>query len=516
MVEKMAQSELIDRYGKLMSKCKDYTIFQSIGGLIQWDMETKMPLGAFDLRSQQLGLFSEIEHKMATDPEVGTLLEKIEADPDHNSLSELQKRNVYLVRKIYNEQTKLPEKLVSETEKQKVISYNVWKKAKAIKDFGLFKPELTKVFELKKQAAEILMDVKGVRTKYDAMIDYYEPKMTEDVIAETFGELKRGLIPIIEKCVNGTTKPDRSILKRAVPVAVQQEISKSIANYIGYDIASEKARGRIDETEHPFTNGYYDDVRITTHYFEDDFASSIFSVLHEGGHAMYEQNLNREWMYQPVGAACSYGFHESQSRFVENIVGRSGEFWSYYLPELKRITGAALSNVGLEQLFRAINVVQPSKIRIEADEATYSLHIIIRFELERDLFAGKITVGELPQAWNQKYMDYLGVEIENDSEGVMQDVHWSQGYFGYFPSYALGNIYGGQIVNKLNQDMPQWRESIANGRFQVIREWLTKNVHSYGNIYDPLDLLCRITGDRINSRHFIEYLDEKYAKVYGY
>jgi carboxypeptidase Taq len=512
----MVQSELIDRYGKLMSKYKEYTIFQSVGALIQWDMETKMPPGAFNLRSQQLGLFSEIEHKMATDPEAGTLLEKVEADPDHNSLSELQKRNVYLIRKNYNEQTKLPEKLVSETERQKVIAYNVWKKAKVIKDFGLFKPELTKVFELKKQAAEILMEVKGVKTKYDAMIDYYEPKMTEDVIAATFDELKRGLIPIIEKCVKGRAKPDRSVLKRVVPVAVQQEISKSIANYIGYDIASEKARGRIDETEHPFTNGYYDDVRITTHYFEDDFASSIFSVLHEGGHAMYEQNLNREWMYQPVGAACSYGFHESQSRFVENIVGRSSEFWAYYLPELKRITGAALSDVGLDQLVRAINVVEPSKIRIEADEATYSLHIIIRFELERDLFAGKITVGELPQAWNQKYRDYLGVEIENDSEGVMQDVHWSQGYFGYFPSYALGNIYGGQIANRLNQDMPRWHEAIANGRFQEIREWLTKNVHSYGNMYNPLDLLGRIAEDGINSKYFIEYLDEKYAKAYGY
>jgi len=512
----MAQSELINRYGKLMSKIKEDIVFQSIGALIQWDMETKMPPGAFNLRSQQLGLFSEIEHKMATDLETGALLEKIEADPDLNSLSELQKRNVYLVRKTYNEQTKLPEKLVSETERQKVISYNVWKKAKAIKDFSLFKPELMKVFELKKQAAEILMDVKGAKTKYDAMIDYYEPKMTEDVIEATFNELKRGLIPIIEKCINATAKPERSVLNRLVPVAVQQEISKSIANFIGYDIASEKARGRIDETEHPFTNGYYDDVRITTHYFEDNFLPSIFSILHEGGHAMYEQSLNREWMYQPVGAACSYGFHESQSRFVENVVGRSGEFWSYYLPELKRITGIALSDVELDQLVRAINVVEPSKIRIEADEATYSLHIIIRFELERDLFAGKINVDELPQAWNQKYRDYLDVEIENDSEGVMQDVHWSQGSFGYFPSYALGNIYCGQIINRLNQNMPQWHEALKNGKFQEIREWLTENIHSHGNIYNPLDLLYRIAEDGINSKHFIEYLDEKYAKVYGY
>ncbi len=220
-------------------------------------------------------------------------------------------------------------------------------------------------------------------------------------------------------------------------------------------------------------------------------------------------------MYHPIGAACSHGFHESQSCFMENVIGRSYEFWEYYLPELKRITGSALVDLNVDEIVSAFNVVKPSKIRIEADEATYALHIIIRFELERDLFAGKLTVGELSVMWNQKYEDYLGVEIENDSEGVLQDVHWSHGYFGYFPSYALGNLYGGQILHRMEKEMPNWREYISKGSFQEVRGWLVKNVHAYGNLYDPLDLLERITGESVTSKHFIEYLESKYSKIYG-
>jgi carboxypeptidase Taq len=511
----MPESALIDDYNRLMEKNKEIIVLSSVDAIIKWDMETKLPPGAFGLRSQQLALLSQLDHRMTTDPEIGALLGRVEGHQQYRDLSEVQRRNVYLIRKFYDENTKLPEKLVAEMARQEAIAYDAWKRAKAAKDFSMFKPDLEKMFELKRQSAEILMEPKGVKTPYDAMIDLFEPKVTQDIIARVFDELKGGLIPIIRKCVGSTVKPDTSILKRKVPVKAQEEISKSIVRFIGYDIASEKARGRIDETEHPFTIGYYDDVRVTTHYFEENFASSLFSVLHEGGHAMYDQNLKGEWIYQPVGAGCSYGFHESQSRFVENMVGRSHEFWEHYLPELKRITGSALADVDLEGFVPAVNVVRPSKIRIEADEATYSLHVIIRFELERDLFAGKLTVGELPAVWNQKYQDYLGVEIENDSEGVLQDVHWSHGYFGYFPTYALGNIYGGQILYRMEREMPQWRESLSKGNFHEVREWLVRNVHAYGNLYDPLDLLRRVSGEGITPKRFIDYLDSKYSKIYG-
>jgi carboxypeptidase Taq len=517
MGEIMVETEsLSSNYDKLLAKAKDVVILQSAYSILYWDMETKMPPKGIDLRSQQLAMLSQITHRISTDPEIGFLLEKIERHLNYESLSEFQRRNVHLIRKFYDEQTKLPEKLVVETSKQQAVTMDAWRKAKTAKDFSMFKPDLEKLFNLKKQAADILMTVKHTATPYDALIDIYEPKMTSDSIATIFDRLKPDLISIIEKCVGSPKQPDVAILSRKVPLSVQEEVSKSLAEFLDYDVASKNAGGRIDETEHPFTTGYFDDVRITTHYHEDNFASSLFSILHEGGHAIYEQNLNREWLYQPIGSSCSSGFHESQSRFVENMVGRSREFWMYYLPRLKAFTGNALSDANLDSFVHAINKVKPSKIRIEADEVTYSLHIIIRFEIEKDLFAEKITVDELPQIWNQKYMNYLNQKIENDSEGMMQDIHWSSGDFGYFPSYALGNIFGGQILKVMEKDMPNWRELLAKGNFSHVKQWLIKNVYTYGNLYDPLDLLKKITGEEINHRHFIDYLNAKYSGLYGY
>lgn len=512
----MTPDVLHENYDKLMEKSREIILLTTINSLTEWDMETKMPPKAVNLRSQQMGMLSQFEHKMSTDPEIGDLIEKITHNSNYDNLSEIEKRNVHLVKKRYDEMTKLPEELVVETAKQAIIAVNVWKKAKAAKNFAMFKPDLDKLIELKKKAAEILMQVKGTATPYDALVDVYEPSMSSAMISGVFDELRSGLVSIIKKCATAPRQPDESLLSRRVPVDVQRRISDSLAKVIGYDIDSPNAGGRIDETEHPFTNGYYDDVRITTHYFEDNFASSLFSVLHEGGHAMYEQNLPSEWMFQPIGNGCSFGFHESQSRFVENVFGRSPEFWSYYLPQLKQLTGNVLSGVALDDFVRAINVVKSSKIRVEADEVTYGLHVIIRFNIERDLFADKISVSDLPEVWNEKYEEYLGVKIDNDSEGVMQDTHWGLGYFGYFPTYALGNVYGGQILAKLKRDMPDWSERFAKGDFLSIRQWLTKNVHSYGNLYDPQDLIKKIAGEEIKVKPFLDYLTEKYSALYGF
>jgi len=511
-----ATDTLHSSYDRLLAKYKELVILQSTVGLVSWDMETKMPPKGINLRSEQLAQLSQIEHRISTAPEIGILLEKTEKHPDYETLNQLQKRNVYLIRKNFDEQTKLPEKLVVETAKQEAITIDTWKKAKAAKDYSMFKPELAKLFDLRKQAADILMAVKNTATPYDAFIDIFEPKMTADVIATIFEELKKGLITIIQKCLAAPKQPDVYILHRKIPIGTQQEMSKSLARFLEYDVESKNAGGRIDETEHPFTTGYFDDVRVTTHYYENNFTSSLFSVLHECGHAIYDQNLSHEWMYEPIGDACSHGFHESQSRLVENIVGRSREFWTYYFPKLKALIGNTFSDVDLDAFAYAVNEVKPSKIRIEADEVTYSLHVIIRFEIERALLAGKVTIAELPELWNQKYNEYLGLKVENDSEGVMQDTHWAGGAFGYFPSYALGNIYGGQILSTMEKDVPNWRELLAKGDFHSTKEWLIKNVHSYGNLYDPRDLLKRITGEDINVNHFINYLNTKYSKLYGY
>jgi len=503
-------------YEKLMVKAKDVVVLATTASIVNWDMETKMPPKGVMLRSQQLGMLQKIIHQTTVDPEVGNLLSQIEKHADYDSLGELQKRNIYLIRKNYDEQTKLPEELVVETAKQEAIAINTWKKAKAAKNFAMFKPELEKMVELKKKAADILMKVKGTATPYDALIDIFEPKANSETIATIFTELRKGLVDLIGKCLNASKQPDVSFLNRKVPLDVQQKISVELARFMNYDVESPQAGGRIDETEHPFTTGYYDDVRITTHYYENNIASSLFSVLHEGGHALYGQGLNPEWMYQPVGDGASYGFSESQSRFVENIIGRSREFWNYFLPKLNEITANTFSDVALDDFVRAINQVRPSKIRVEADEVTYCLHVIIRFEIERELFAGKLQVAELPQVWNQKYKDYLGVNIENDSEGVMQDTHWAAGYFGYFPTYALGNIFSGQILNTMEKTLPNWKDEITKGNFSNVKNWLTNNVHHYGALYDPAVFIKKIAGEEINVKPYLTYLNNKFQWIYGY
>ncbi len=502
-------------YKELLSKTKDLVVLSTAEGIVHWDMEIYMPPKAVEQRSQQLALLNRIRHKMATDPEIGKLLKIIRTNAEYQALEEVEKRNLYLMNKSYQEQTALPEKLVSDLAMQETLTVNVWKKAKAKKDYNLFKPELQKLLDLNKQAAEILMKVKETKTPYEALLDNFEPKMPAQTITATFNQLLAGLKPLIAKIEDCRAKTNTQILNQPVPVEDQREITQLITQSLGYDTASSAAGGRVDETEHPFTTGYYDDVRITTHYYLNNFASSIFSVLHESGHALYEQNLNPKWQYQPVGSTCSYGVHESQSRFYENIIGRSKEFWTWFLPKIKQ-AAPSLSNLQLDPFIHAVNKVERSKIRIEADEVTYSLHIIIRFEIERDLFANKITVDELPEAWNQKYADYLGVKIKNDSEGVMQDTHWASGLYGYFPSYALGNIYSGQITSAINKDLPNWRGELAEGKLENVNTWLKTNIHSKSDFYDPEELIKLSTGTCLNSQPYLQYLNKKYGELYGF
>jgi carboxypeptidase Taq len=508
-------SNILSTYKKLLTRTKDLIVLSSAQSVIHWDMETMMPPKAVEQRSQQLALLSRISHKMSTAPEIGKLLSAILTNPQYDSLSELEKRNVHLIKKNYDEQTALPEKLVAEISNQQAITVNTWKKAKKAKSFPTLKPELEKLVALSKQAAQILMQVKETSTPYDALLDTYEPKMTTNIIASTFNQLQKGLATLLEKIQNSSNQPDTSILRIHIPVEKQREIAQALTQTLGYDTTSPTASGRIDETEHPFTTGYYDDVRITTHYYPDNYTNSIFSVLHETGHALYEQNLNPNWKYQPAGSTCSYGIHESQSRLYENIIGRSKEFWTHMLPKLKQIT-PALANVSLSQFVHAINKVKPSKIRIEADEVTYNLHVIIRFQIEKDLFADKISISDLPETWNQKYAWHLGVNVENDSEGVMQDTHWASGYYGYFPTYSLGNIYSGQLLATLAKDIPDWRSQLAQGNLKNIKGWLIKNVHSHGDLYDPADLIWRITGKKLDSEPYLKYLRKKYSWLYGF
>ncbi len=503
-------------YQDFLGRCKDAYVLQSAMGIISWDMQTKMPPAGVKLRGQQAALLQVIDHKMITDPELGKLIESITNDPGYANLGSVEKRNLFLAKKVYNENTKIPESLVADLARQRTVTIDAWKRAKAAKNFGMLKPELKKMIELRMKSAEILMKVKGTKTPYDALLDGYEPGLSAEDITKIFNDLKVGLFDIMNKVKKTGFVPDFSIMTRPVSAEAQHRISEAAMDFIGYETKGPNAWGRIDETEHPFTTGYYDDVRITTRTQENWWPRSLFTVMHEGGHAIYDRNYPREYMYQPVGDRCSHGIHESQSRFIENMVGKSPEFLSYILPRLKKITGKTFRGVKVKDFIAAVNRVAPTVLRGQADEASYNLHIIIRFEMERDIFAGKLTVDDLPAVWNRKYKEYLGVDVKDDSEGVMQDTHWASGSYGYFPSYAIGNIYDGMYVKKMSRDVPSWRKALKRGEFKPVGDWLAKNVQNKGNLYDPPDLIKEVTGEKLTVKPFLSYLNKKYSKIYGF
>ena len=501
-------------YDELLELYKESALILTARNLINWDLETYMPPRGLQLRSEQLGLLNRLFHRSATDSTVGKLLEEAERNVD--SLDEIKKRNIYLARKQYDEYTKIPEDLIGEYAKQQAITVETWKKAKAAKDWKMFEPELKKMVEIATKRYEYLIEPKGVSNVYDAMIDFFEPKMLATEITKVFAELRDGLIPLVKKCADASEGLATDFLRKKVLAKTQHKIATDLSTLISYDVTTDNAGGRLDETEHPFTTGYYDDVRVTLHYHEDNLFAAIFAMLHEGGHALYELNLNPDWMYQPLGEAASYGIHESMSRFVENMIGRSSQFWKYYLPRLNDFTDNAFTGIAEEDFIKAVNLVRPSKIRIEADEVTYSLHIIIRFEIEQDLFAGKIEISELPQIWNEKYKEYLGLDIQHDSEGVMQDTHWASGYYGYFPSYALGNVFDGMWLEKMNSEISQWLDDVEKGNLMTAIQWLKDNVHRKNKLYDPKDLAEHITGKKMTSKPFLDYLENKYSVLFGF
>ena len=501
-------------YDEILERSKEIVLLGSAATLVGWDLETYMPPKGIMLRSEQLATMRKLIHRMATDPQVGKLIESAEKDSD--SLDEAQKRNLYLIRRGYDVQTKIPEQLVGKMAKQRAISVETWKKAKAGNDWKLFEPELEKMLSLSRQYYEIVAEVREIPLLYDAMLDKFERGMRSVQVSKIFGELRDRLVPLTAKCATASTDIDSSFLDKIVPIETQKKIATDLATLVGYDTVSDKAGGRIDEVEHPFTSGYYDDVRITVKYHEDDVSSMIYAILHEAGHALYEQNLNQEWKYQSLGQAASFGIHESQSRFIENNLGRSSEFIKFYLPKLNEFTGGLYSGISTEDFTKAMNLVEPSLIRIEADEVTYSLHIIIRYEIERDLFADKISISELPQVWNERYEEYLGIKAPDDTNGVLQDTHWASGYYGYFPSYAMGNVYDGMWIDKLAKDEPNWLAEVEKGNTKPATDWMKKNVHHHSSLYDPLDLVKKITGKETTAGPYLDYLQDKYSNLLGF
>ena len=473
--------------------------------LIYWDMKTYMPKKSLDSKASVLEYLSELQFKLTTGEKVLEFINFFE-DKMHN-LELVDKVMIETLKRNYDETKKIPKEKYLQYVGISAKSEAAWEEAKEKSDFSIFQPHLEKVVQYQKE----FINYWGYKdNKYDTLLDKYERGITVKKLDIIFGELRDGIVELLNKIKNSNKKTSKGIFYGNFPVKAQEEFSIKVLKKMGFDFDA----GRLDVSVHPFTIDMgSSDVRLTTHYYENDISSALLSSIHEGGHGIYEQDVSESLENTGLATGVSMGIHESQSRFYENIIGRSKEFWNYFLP-VARENFADFKDTTLNEFYEAINYVEPSLIRTEADELTYSLHIIIRYEIEKSLINGEIEVCDLPRVWNEKYKEYLGIEPSNDAEGVLQDMHWSDGSFGYFPSYALGNIYGAQMLNKLLKDNPHTFKEVSEGKLERIHQWLKENVHKHGCIYSPEELIKNITGEEINTKYFLEYLNNKYLSIY--
>ncbi|MCE7739687.1 MAG: carboxypeptidase M32 [Candidatus Heimdallarchaeota archaeon] len=501
-----------NEYDTLLENYQEIQLLNSISGVLYWDMNTHMPPAAVGYRAKQFQYISQKIHGLTTKPEVGTLLETCEKD---NSLDDFRRRNIELIRRAYDDRTILPSELVGKLAAQSNKTLEVWKKAKAKSDFQMVLPDLEDLFALNVESTTLLAKSKNMDDPFNALIDSRDKGFSVKLLTNLFDEVKSFLIPFIKKCSESEVKPDRSFLSRNVSRSTQVKMVENLARFLEYDFYSDNAVGNIAEVEHPLTiGGGFKDVRVTVKYHEDHVLSAFLAGAHECGHAIHGLQGKDEWFNQPIYRMSSPSFGESQSRFLENVITSSKEFWNYYYPQFQKDTADVFKNISLEDFYFALNAVNPGFIRIQADEVTYILHIIIRFEIERDWFAGKIDTKELPQVWNEKYKHYLGVDVPSDTLGLMQDLHWYSQYYGYFFGYGIGDLISSQITAKMSQDLPDWKTSLQNGKFTPIRQWLELNIHQRGGTLDCLDMVKSITGEDLTPRYHIEYLKEKFSPLY--
>ncbi|MBE5774121.1 MAG: carboxypeptidase M32 [Clostridiales bacterium] len=474
-------------------------------GVIYYDGATVAPSGTAQNRGESLAILSQVSYELSTCKDTEELLEALWAEKDR--LDEAQTRQVFLLRKSLEELRKIPvdefvayQKLVNEAE-------DVWHRAKNDDDFAAFCPYIDKIVEANKKFAGY---VKPEMDPYEYCLDKYEEGLTRETCDNFFAALREKLVPLIRKVCESENKPDMGLLSFHAPVEKQRVLSDHLMDVLGMD----RAHCAIGETEHPFTTCFTKyDCRITTHYHEDALASSLYSVVHEGGHGMYDMGVKDEFAYTCIGGGVSMAVHESQSRFFENIIGRSRAFVKVIAPKLRELF-PELEKASDEDLYRAFNESHPSLIRTEADELTYCNHIMVRYELEKALFDGKITAKDLPAEWNRLYKEYLGVDVPCDREGVLQDTHWSGGMFGYFPSYALGSAYGAQLLEKMKESFDVFA-AVEKGDLAPVRNWLSENIWQHGSLYTPTVLMEKAFGGKFDAKYYVDYLTEKFTEIYG-
>lgn len=496
-------------FDELCSLAREAALLESIEALLGWDERTYMPPAAGPYRAEQMTFITGEVHKRRTNPRLGELLAEL-ADSDlakdpHSDAG----TTIRQLRRDYEKRVKLPQRLVEELTRESVLGQQAWVKAREKNDFQAFAPHVEKLFALKREQAEAL----GYKDHpYDSLLDDFEPDAKTQDVARVLDELRQELVPLVQAIIDSDRKPPVEILKREFPKPAQEKFGREAAAAIGFDFEA----GRLDVTHHPFCSGMGPhDCRITTRYDEHFFPSAFFGTLHESGHAIYDQGLRADQFGLPPGTYVSLGIHESQSRMWENSVGRSRAFWRHFFPKLQAEFPAAVGDVSLDDWFFAINNVQPSLIRVEADEATYNLHIIVRFELEQALITRELSVADLPGAWREKYKQYLGIEPPNDADGVLQDIHWSAALIGYFPTYSLGNLYAAQFFEAADRELGGLNEQFARGEFQPLKEWLQKNIHHRGQCYSATELVQLVTGQPLSHEPLMRHLRGKLGPLYG-
>lgn len=455
-------------------------------------------------RGVALGVLAGEQHKTLSDPQVGEMLEVLSAAGEQ--LTPAQRRQVELLTREYRQLSRIPAQEYMEYAMLVNEASDVWHRAKETNDFPLFAPLLEKLVDYNRRFAGYYDPNKA---PYDALLNEYERGITMVELDQFFAAVRDKLVPLIH-AIGEKEQPDVSFLHRHYPVEAQRKFSDYLMEVMGLD----RAHCGIGETEHPFTLGFNtQDVRITTHYLEEDVASSMYSVIHEGGHAMYELNVEPEYDYTCLTGGASMGIHESQSRFYENLIGRSLPFVQAIFPKMQELFPQQLADVTAEQMYRAVNMAQPSLIRTEADELTYCLHVMVRYEMEKQLIGGTLEVKDVPGEWNRLYKEYLGVDVPDDTHGCLQDSHWSGGMIGYFPSYALGSAYGAQMLRNMEQDVDVWG-SVARGDLAPVTGWLKDKVHRHGRMLDPAQLVAEACGT-FDPTVYTDYLTEKYSKLYN-
>jgi len=490
---------------RLLKTLEKYIALGYAEAVISWDGLTGAPDSGADARSRSIGALSALGHNLLINETVKDDLDKLIENED--SLDDKNRAIVIKTKQIYDKIDKIPVDEYQEHTALTTKAQIVWEDCKRNNDFEKFKPYLEKIID-------DLIRFAGYRGyeghPYNLYINDYEEGMDVKQLNEFFDKIREVIVPLLKKIIDKNLEFKRDFLKQKFPAEIQDEVCRNLLGIMGFDIS----RGMLKTSEHPFTSGIdINDVRLTTHYYENDFKSALLSTAHEGGHAIYEQNINPEFSGTFLGTGASYGVHESQSRIYENNFIKSKPFVEYYFPILKEKFPEQFENISTDEFYKAINIAEPSLVRIEADELTYCLHIMVRYELELDLIDKKITVDELPTKWNEKIKTYLGIEPTDYATGVLQDVHWSAGYFGYFPTYALGTAFAAQLEYYMRKDI-DLDSKLESGDFSEITKWLTDKIHIFGASMTPSEIIFQSTGEKLNAKYYCDYLERKYSDIY--